>query len=265
MRAPWVVQHALMAATFAVGALVGAVPVSAQSTVSQFGVIDGAVVTPDGEGIARVEIVLLDNPKHAFYTLSAGGYRIDSVPAGTHLVRFRRMGVQPTTIPIQVNPNDITSADVVLQLIPHELAGVKVQSANGEMEVLPSGLADRMKNGNGVFVTADDIAREKPINTTEIFQHIPGAQLTKSGGVNNTRGIISIVSPGCMYGIPVYLDGQVMGDPHAMADTVRDTDLIDLINPKDIVAIEVYRGASEVPATLPQNPCGGVFIWTRHD
>ncbi|RMH14199.1 MAG: hypothetical protein D6701_11515, partial [Gemmatimonadetes bacterium] len=40
---------------------------------------------------------------------------------------------------------------------------------------------------------------------------------------------------------------------------------LDLIRPEDIEAIEVYRGASEVPAEFGGSDagCGAIVIWTR--
>ncbi|HEY5062475.1 MAG TPA: hypothetical protein VII52_13120, partial [Gemmatimonadaceae bacterium] len=67
----------------------------------------------------------------------------------------------------------------------------------------------------------------------------------------------------CKFGMPVYIDGAKMADPHIGADTLHGTPLTDHVPPGDVAVIEVYRGAGELPAVLPQNPCGGLFIWTK--
>ena len=96
-----------------------------------------------------------------------------------------------------------------------------------------------------------------------MLQYVAGAMLSKDGGVHNTRGVISLKTAGCKYALPVYIDGQRIADPHAGADTLHDSDLTDYVQPSDVAVIEVYRGPSEIPETLPQDKCGGLFIWTK--
>ena len=57
----------------------------------------------------------------------------------------------------------VTGVDAVLETIPHTLATVTIQDSLGEVLRLPPGVADRMRNGMGSYITATD--RESPIHT----------------------------------------------------------------------------------------------------
>jgi outer membrane receptor for ferrienterochelin and colicin len=206
---------------------------------------------------------MIDSPSLRVRTNSGGAYRIDSVASGFHMLRFRRVGLLPVTVPVTVRANEITGVDAVLATVSHTLATVTIQDSLGELLRLPSGVADRVHNGSGTYITAADIARTHPIRTSQMLQYVAGAQLTKDGAVLNTRGVISLNSQGCKFGLPVYIDGQKIADPKMGADSLHGSSLADYVQPSDVAVIEVYRGPSELPATLPQDKCGGLFIWTK--
>lgn len=230
---------------------------------TSFGAVDGTVIDTSGAGLPLVEIVMIDAPYTHVRTNSGGAYRLDSVESGFHLLRFRRVGLLPLTVPVTVRAGGVTGIDAVLGAVPHTLATVTIQDTLGEVLRLPPGVADRVRNGMGTYITAADIERRHPIRTSQMLQYVAGADLTKDGAVNNTRGVVSLKTPGCKYGLPIYVDGQRIADPHAGADTVHGSNLTDYVPPSDVAVIEVYRGPSELPATLPQDKCGGLFIWTK--
>jgi outer membrane receptor for ferrienterochelin and colicin len=152
---------------------------------------------------------------------------------------------------------------MVMATVPHTLATVTVQDTLGELVRLPRGVIDRIRHGMGTYITAADIERSRPIRTSQILQSVVGAEVTKDGAINNTRGIVSLKTPGCKYGMPVYIDGARLADPHIGADTLHGSPLVDYVPPSAVAAIEVYRGTAELPGSLPQDKCGGVFIWTK--
>jgi hypothetical protein len=245
------------------GALSAQTPQRDRSSADAFGAIDGTVIDTSGASLPLVEVVILDAPSTRARTGSGGGYRIDSIAAGLHLVRFRRVGLMPVTASITVRAADVTDVDAVLGPIPQRLAEVTIQNALGEMIRLPEEVRARTHSGMGSYMTAADIERHHVTRTSEALQYLPGVELTKDGVINNTRGVISLLTDGCKYGLPVYIDGQKIDDPNADQEAPHGSALTDLVQPSTIALIEVYRGPSEVPATLPQDKCGGVFIWTK--
>ena len=231
---------------------------------SSLGVIRGTIVDTAGAPLPRVDVVMLDARHASVRTNSVGGYVIDSVVPGLHLVRFRRVGLVATTVPVPVRAAETTGVDVVMATMPHTLATITVQDTLGEISRLPADVLGRIRNGMGSYITAADIEQRHPSRTNQMLQFVAGAELTKDGAVNNRRGIISLKTDGCKYGMPVYIDGARIADPHIGADTLHGSPLVDFVPPSAVAAIEVYRGAAELPGSLPQNACGGLFLWTKH-
>jgi hypothetical protein len=215
-----------------------------------------------------VDIILMDDSGRDWHSTPAGGYRIDSVPPGPHLLRFRRLGLKPLTVPVLIKPNEITSVDAILEPMPQQLAAIVVQSSRGEMIRMPAGLADRMKHGLGHYITYDDIERQKPLRTSDLLSSIPGVQISGSGFAASTRGTTTLtdavdahgvhtVTYSCAGGMAVYIDDV------AVPSTDSTDSPLNLIPPSDIVGIEVYKSPIEASAALPVPPCGAIFIWTR--
>jgi hypothetical protein len=230
---------------------------------SSFGAIAGTIVDTAGTPLPLVDVVILGARHKQIRTNTDGGYRIDSVDAGLHLVRFRRLGLVPMVVSVPVRGAEVTGVDVVMGTVPRMLAAITVQDTLGEVARLPPGVISRILTGMGAYITAADIERRHPTRTSQMLQFVTGVEVTKDGAVNNTRGIISLKTDGCKYGMPVYIDGSKIADPHIGRDTLHGSPLVDYVPPSDVAAIEVYRGAAELPGSLPQDKCGGLFIWTK--
>ncbi|HET7229327.1 MAG TPA: carboxypeptidase regulatory-like domain-containing protein [Longimicrobium sp.] len=115
------------------------------------------------------------------------------------------------------------------------------------------GFYDREKMGFGRFMTAADIERRMAVQTTEIFRAIPGVTLIPTG---SSRYRLAVTRSGTNCSPSIILDNM----------PVNATDeLDDMVKPQDISGVEVYRGASEVPAQFmaSRNSCGLVVIWTK--
>jgi hypothetical protein len=236
-----------------------AVPARAQqAAATAFGSVDGYVFDFDRHELTGVEVFVLDVPRRTMRTRGAGAYLIDSIPAGPHLLGFRRLGVSPLTIPIDVKPNEVTTVDAQMAVRPGTLPVVVVQSSRGEFYAMPRDLAQRIRTGQGHYMDYDEIERRHAIRTSDLFSGIAGIEILGNGKIVNTRGVTTINATTCNGGLSMYLDGSLL----TVADTMAT--VLDLVQPSEILAIEVYRSPTEVPATLPQSPCGSIFIWTKH-
>jgi hypothetical protein len=246
--------------SFAAFAMIGGtVPARAQQAgAAAFGAVDGYVFDFNHHELTGVEVFVLDAPKRTMRTRGAGAYFIDSIPAGPHLLGFRRLGVSPLTIPIDVKPNEVTTVDAQMAVRPGTLPVVVVQSSRGEFYAMPRDLAQRIRTGQGHYMDYDEIERRHAIRTSDLFSGIAGIEVLGNGKIFNTRGVSSINATTCNGGLSMYLDGSLLTVAETMAT------VLDLVQPSEILAIEVYKSAAEVPATLPQSPCGSIFIWTKH-
>lgn len=123
------------------------------------------------------------------------------------------------------------------------------------------------KVGNGVFFNEEEIRRLMPTRVTNLLQWVPGVTVDCSQGTRNCRVLMRRGNPslsaraqgGCVNS-NVYLDGV-----RVIRDTSPDPMSIDnFVSPAEIVGVEVYRSASEVPAEFAGSVgrCGAIVIWT---
>lgn len=270
-----------------VGFTIIASPTAARAQrAAPFGAIDGTVVDTAGHGIGSVDVVVMGSSE-TVRTNHTGAYRIDSVAPGPHLLRFRRLGLQPQTISVVTNPDDVTGVDVIMGPLVHRLDVVEVQASNGEISRVPKVFADRMRTGMGIYITPAQIANHHAVKTSDLLRGIPGIEVVDvayTATVRTGRGVVTINGSACS-DLPVYVNDSYAsgGGAPALGTQASTTEgeraaasaaagltsglhgvgNLDAVDPGDIVGIEVYRGPSEMPATLPPSPCGAIVIWTK--
>ena len=249
---------------------------------ARWGAIDGSIRDTSGAWLLGVEVVSVDNTAIRTRSGAGGAFRLDSVSAGPHLIRFRRIGILPLTVSVVVDPNSITSVDAVVEPFPLTLSRITIQAASGELVNLPSGVADRIRTGIGTYITGAQIAKMNPRQTLEVFRHVPGLEVDGRPGeevVSNTRGPHSLLGDSCGEGMLIVLNGVplqptvVSAQGFSVANdtltTVRPPSnnaalgVLNTIAPRDIAAIEIYKDGAETPVTLTNSQCGAIFVWTR--
>lgn len=235
-----------------------------------YGAIDGSVRDTSGSWLRGVEIVTVDNTHLSVRSGAGGAFRLDSVPAGPHLIRFRRIGIMPTSVSVVVEPNAIISVDAVVEPFPITLSRVTVQAVSGELVHLPPGVADRMRTGIGTYLTAAQIASFHSLKTADIFRHVAGVAVESFAHVSvvrSTRGVQTINGDACTTGMAVVIDGTPMNTTLSSAGSSTNlagaTGAFDAVSPSDIAAIEIYKDGAETPASLADSECGVIYIWTR--
>jgi hypothetical protein len=243
------------------------------SVPAAYGAIDGSVRDTSGAWLRGVEIVAIDNSLIRTRSGAGGAFRIDSLPAGPHLIRFRRIGIMPTTVSVVVEPNATISVDAVVEPFPITLSRVTVQAVSGELVHLPPGVADRMRTGIGTYLTAAQIESFHPRTTSDIFRHVAGVSVenyARTPVVRSGRGVQTIHGNACTTGMAVVVDGAVMSSTlssavpdSAPSNTAAASGGLDAVSPRDIAAIEIYKDGAETPASLSDSECGVIYIWTR--
>ena len=201
-------RRSLVCAILVVGVTIVALPaVAPAQRADPFGAIDGTVVDTTGRGIGGVDVVVMGGSE-VVRTNRAGAYRIDSVAPGPHLLRFRRLGLQPQTISVVTNPDDVTGVDVIMGPLVHRLDVVEVQASNGEISRVPKVFADRMRTGMGIYITPAQIANHHAVKTSDLLRGIPGIEVVEVGytaTVRTGRGVVTI--NGSAYSdLPVYVN-----------------------------------------------------------
>jgi TonB-dependent receptor-like protein len=121
-----------------------------------------------------------------------------------------------------------------------------------------SGFEKRRRNGMGLYLTAEGIARRTPISTSELFRNLPGVRVDmRSGSLEKwiaMRGARGACSPS------LYVDGAHMPTlPEGL--TANDIDI--WVDPDEIAGIEVYVDFVPPQFQPPLSSCGSIVIWTK--
>jgi len=243
-------------------ALFAALPLGAQKTTILFGVVTNA----NGLPLKGVEL-LIANSALKVTTNDSGIYIFESPPTGRVRVTARRIGFKPIEKGFKVEPGENRQLDFSLEGIPEMLDSVRVMTQQGGTSRMAE-FWNRRQLGIGAFITRADIERKKPYHATDLLRNVTGVrvigednamgrpQITmgRTGiGMRNYRNAMSLAGD-CR--VNYYVDGSWVP-----AGTFHPDD----ISPVSIEAIEIYRGASEIPPKFRarETACGLIVIWTR--
>ena len=251
-----------VARLFTLAALVAAVPSEAQKPTVLFGVVTNA----NGLPLKGVELSIA-NSAIKVTSNDSGVYIFESPPTGRVRVLARRIGFKPMEKGFKVEPGQNRQLDFSLEGVPEMLDSVLVMTQQGGTSRMAE-FWNRRQLGIGAFVTRADIERRKPYNSTDLLRNVTGVRVIgddnpmgrpvitmgRTGiGMRNYRNAASLAGD-CR--VNYYVDGMWVP-----AGTFHPDD----ISPVSIEAIEVYRGASEIPPRFRarETACGLIVIWTR--
>lgn len=230
-------------------------------------VFTGTVVADSGRAVVGGAELILPEPGVSAMSDSTGAFRLRDIPAGTHKVVVRKLGYGPLETTLAFGGNETVNRRIVLSRIT-VLNEVMVTARDRVLREFDENRA----RGLGVFMTRNFLETQEGRKLSMVFGNQPGVWLWKDR--NGTRGEYIASSRKCILVITVspaggsaqncapcysavYVDGNMM--------TRHDRFDINSIEPKDIEAIEYYRGPSETPGRYltSGSSCGVVVIHTR--
>jgi hypothetical protein len=207
----------------------------------------------------------------------SGWVRLPGVQPGRVLVLVTRIGYRPAEFHLQVPLSGGLEVDVELEPAPVAVQEVTAVARSENGSLAAAGFYRRRESGMGTFLTREDIDRTRARRTSEIFRRVRGVRVVPAGNdtyrLQTVRYGLSLSVRGSAGGVTrsdmrtggagagsivcemlVYLDGvlvQLAG--------------IDEVLMNSLEAIEVYRGAGEIPAEfrVTNAACGVVALWTR--
>ena len=205
-----------------------------------------------GSPLEGARVVLTSSGLGAF-TDSAGDFQIANAPAGfVDTVEVSLIGYAEQTVPLRLEPGATNRAVFSLSETVLRVSDLEVEVERNPLRYSLTEFERHRKTGNGYFVTPEMIERQDPTYPSDILRRVPG--VTVGGQVNGEAEIRFVHSTMNCYPT-LYLDG-VYWPRHNL----------DELNPDQILAMEVYRGTSEVPLRF-QGPgredCGVIVVWTR--
>jgi hypothetical protein len=222
--------------------------------------LTGRVLDIGGRGLARARVSVDADTSFAL-TGSDGRFTIHDLHTGTRLVSVRRLGFEPTQVPVDLHaskPSDVTirMGEFVAQLDP-----VTIRAARENRALDQVGFIHRQRVGSGFFMTPAEIEKRNAFDVTDLLIGAPmlrrtsGPRGTQISGrtpvVNVGAGNSTSFSNGC---VSYFVDGiQWSGD-----------DVNDFVSATDVAALEVYS-KSFAPARFRggTGDCETVVIWTK--
>lgn len=235
-------------------ALVAAGPLAAQ-------VIRGTVRDAAGnQPVPEAQVQALDARDRVVARARSGAdgwFEIEIEEPGEYRLRAQRVGYQPTTSgPIAVEWAEVVDVDLRVSNAPLAVEAITVNARRAPPRVPAldrNGFYDRQRVGLGRFVSRTDIERAMPRELSDVLRRLPGIRVIPGRFGKN---YVAMTRGGGACAPKVFLDGAPMQGTGPIDD---------LIEPLHVEAVEVYRGASEIPAQFggATSACGVIVIWTR--
>lgn len=202
--------------------------------------IEGAAVTLPDMGIDAV-------------TGRDGGFRLADIPAGSHSAEVRHVGYGEQEVSLEAAAHQTTFVEVRVSPVPIALEPMTVLVEVRPQWLEEAGFYERRDRGLGQFITPDDLERQHLKSFSQIIENVHGLRLVR------------VCTPHCFYRVATttsagpcapqfYVDGKKVWMPLL-------TDLNAIASAHDVAAVEVYRGASQIPAQF-FGRCGSVVVWT---
>jgi hypothetical protein len=206
-------------------------------------------------------------------TDSTGAFQM-TTRSGPLVAHFVRLGFRPDSIATTVGEFPLRVAMVAgTATVASTLGPVVVRDSAAK-----TAFERRAQRRNGgSFIRAEDIAKQKPVRTSDLFRSIPGVRIDDSSGVTQLislrgtrqapetgRSIVlgrdTLRSPTtnatrCV--LRAALDGHLMPPDFSVND----------VRPEEVMGIEIYLGPATIPVEFSSvqhdAPCGLVMLWTK--
>jgi hypothetical protein len=201
------------------------------------------------EPVEQAFVFLLRNGKGAM-TDAEGHFSIDGVSPGMDTVQIRYFGFEPNTTEVNLEAGRVTEATLLISNTVLEVADLRVavrRAYRGKLR----GFEDRRRKGFGDFITPQQIERRQPRVASDMLRGIAGVSVG-SEQLGRTEVYFTKGSTSGRCYPTIWLDGQPMPDMN-----------IDDITAMDLLAIEIYKGATEMPPQWARNACGLIVVWTK--
>lgn len=201
------------------------------------------------EPVEQAFVFLLRNALGAM-TDAEGRFSIDRVSPGPDTVQVRYFGFEPNTTEVDLKAGHVTEATLLISNSVLEVADLKVEVRRTYAGKL-RGFEERRRKGFGDFITPQQIERRQPRVPSDMLRGIAGVSVG-SEQLGRTEVYFTKGSTSGRCYPTIWLDGQPMPDMN-----------IDDITAMDLLAIEIYKGATEMPPQWARNACGLIVVWTK--
>lgn len=240
--------------------LITALPLAAQIAPGVGGRVTSGV---HGAPLAGALVTVIGSERRTL-TDSIGGFHLEGLAPGEHMVEVSFIGHQTLQHPVRLTGADAVRIDLELPVEAVPLRGVEVEG-RGRMSAGMVGFHERRERATGFFFTADDIAAMQARLVTDLLRRVPGATVQS---IEGPYGRSQVVRMGRALGAAgarecsavYYMDGI----PFPVS---ADVGINTYVSIRDIEGVEVYSGTSRIPSRFNTGQmntrCGVIAIWTR--
>lgn len=247
------VLHRPLVAALAATALVFVHPSAGQSPADSTAGLTGRVLSgEDGSPIVSAFVELQRSGANAV-TDSAGRFRIPSTSPGLDIVRVSLIGFAESAAPVQLRTGHTTSVTFHLDPEVLRMDDIEITVKSG-WRLARNGFWHRERRGLGIYFTPEEIEETRASRPSDLLRSLAGIYVAPSqAGISYVAFRRTPRNSGCRPA--VFVDGQ---EALHMA--------VDEIAMGDVLAMEVYRGTSDLPAQFHRTvgrECGAIIVWTR--
>ena len=181
---------------------------------------------------------------------SAGRFTHAGLAAGTYVLQVRAIGYGAASWVVELEDSQVL--ELIFELTPtgYMLAPVTVEGRPTLWQQRIQEFERRRREHRGVFITAEQIKTAHAATVGDLLRNVPGVRVVCRAGncvVQMSRSARGSCRP----------DWVVDGFPATRSATPQ-------LPTVGIVAMEIYRSASETPTELlkSESMCGVIAIWT---
>ncbi|MEO7361551.1 MAG: carboxypeptidase regulatory-like domain-containing protein [Gemmatimonadaceae bacterium] len=216
--------------------------------------LTGTVIAVDGGNPMTNAVVGITNGPQT-RTNDRGEWTIANAPAGSHTLEVRAVGKYPVRRSVNII-NGVAPIRVAMTTFKAMLDTLKVTAGlSGAFDLMDFDKR-RKTQGLGRFLTADDIQKRAPIETSFLFRNFPGLDVLPAD-FGNTKIMMKGVFSGDMCEPMIYINGTPT--PGVTAEEIDN-----IVRPERIIGVEVYSATSMPPQfQSARTGCGSIVIWQR--
>lgn len=218
--------------------------------------LTGTVVDTLGYPVGDAEVTILGT-EYKTNSNRDGGFGIDGLPLGMQIVRVRKVGYKVQYFSIRLAGGQEWEGKIAIKKLPQILGEVVVIGKYGK----PPKYANTAKYDEfyrrraskvGRFLVREEIDQRAAGKISELLRSMTGVRI----GFTAPQQSEEISFLNCSSeNVGVWIDGQKM--------TGNVGEILPLITPSDIEAIEVYQRQVLVPPEYRDNSCAAIVMWTR--
>lgn len=240
--------------------------------------LDGVVRDPQGRPLAAAEIIVDD--EHRAISNSRGEFSIGGLDSGLLQFVARRIGYQPVTTGVNVEQPGLTvHLAITLTPIAIELGTMIIEGRRMDKTLWQTGFYQRQQLLGGGQYFDDSYFRTHQITLGTVLSEVTSVYVDRQ---SNGNGIALGKMPnGSRCAMSVFVDGHFISWADQGVDAV--------VNRDDILALEVYPRASQMPTMIAgrggkdgggsigtvnlkgsagmsgptTGECGAILIWTK--